>query len=76
MQKKKTQTSQALQSNTPSVDEGQMWTRGQLSHRWSVSIMTLKRKERAGVLRAFKIGRAVRYRVSDILAFEAEAEVR
>ena len=53
-----------------------MWTRGQLSRRWHVSIMTLKRKEQAGALRAFKIGRAVRYRMSDILAFEAEAEVR
>ncbi len=63
-------------SITPSVDGGQMWTRGQLSRRWLVSIMTLKRKERAGVLRAFKIGRSVRYRLSDILAFEKDAEVR
>jgi hypothetical protein len=52
-----------------------MLTRQGLSRRWIVSIETLKRKEKAGILRAYKIGRGVRYMLADIERFEAEAEV-
>ena len=53
----------------------EMLTRRGLSSRWCVSIETLKRREKAGQLRALKIGRGVRYRLSDILAFEKDAEI-
>ncbi len=41
-----------------------------LANRWSCSIETLKRRERAGVLTAILLGRLVRYRLSDIEAIE------
>jgi hypothetical protein len=53
----------------------QFITRRDLADRWLVSTETLKRKERAGLLRAFKIGRGVRYRMADVLAFEEGAAV-
>jgi len=34
-----------------------------------------KHRERAGILKAYKLGKLVRYRLSDILKLEAEAEV-
>jgi len=52
-----------------------MLTRRELAARWRVSKETLKRKERAGLLRAIRIGRGVRYYAADILAFEKAAEV-
>ncbi len=54
----------------------QLVTRTDLADRWRVSIETLKRREKAGLLKAMKIGRGIRYRLSDILAFETEAEIR
>ena len=54
----------------------QLFTRKDLANRHQVSIETLKRRENAGLLKALKIGRGVRYRLSDILAFEKDAEVR
>ena len=48
-----------------------MLTRQGLSRRWIVSIETLKRKEKAGILRAYKIGRGVRYMLADIERIEA-----
>jgi len=42
---------------------------------WRVSTETLKRREKAGLLLCLKTGRGVRYRLSDILAFESAAEV-
>ena len=44
--------------------------RPRLADRWSCSIETLKRRERAGVLTAILLGRLVRYRLSDIEAIE------
>jgi hypothetical protein len=52
-----------------------MLTRRELASRWRLSTETLKRREHAGLLRALKIGRGIRYRLSDILAFETAAEV-
>ena len=57
------------------TDQIEMLTRRDLAHRWRVSTETLKRREKDGLLRALKIGKGVRYRLSDILNFEAEAEV-
>jgi len=51
-------------------------SRKKLAERWSLSIETLKRRERAGILTALKMGRGVRYRLHDIERVELEAEVR
>jgi hypothetical protein len=51
------------------------FTRSQLARRWAVSAETLKRRERAGILRPLKLGRGVRYKVADVERVEAEAEV-
>ena len=47
-----------------------------ISERWSCSVETVKRREAAGVLKALKLGRLVRYRLADVEAAEAQAEVR
>ena len=52
------------------------FTRRQLAVRWAVSIQTLKRREAAGILPVFKLGRDVKYRPEDIERIEQEAEVR
>jgi hypothetical protein len=54
----------------------QLVTRRELSDRWQLSIETLKRRERCGVLRVLKLGRGVRYRLADIERLEVDAEVR
>ena len=54
----------------------QLVTRRELSDRWKLSIETLKRRERSGILSALKLGRGVRYRLEDIERLEADAEVR
>lgn len=48
-------------------------TRRELAARHKVSIETLKRRERLGLLPALRLGRGVRYRLSDILRIESEA---
>ena len=50
-------------------------TRRQLANRWQVSKETIKRREKAGVLPVLKLGRDARYRLSDVLRLEQEAEV-
>jgi hypothetical protein len=51
-------------------------TRKGLADRWQLSTETLKRRERCGLLPFLKLGRGVRYRVTDIERIEADAEVR
>jgi len=52
-------------------------SRKELSERWNVSIKTLKRREKAGILRPLSLGpRTVRYRLSDILRIEEDAAAR
>jgi hypothetical protein len=53
-----------------------MLSRRCLSGRWSLSIETLKRREKAGILPFLKLGRGVRYRLTDIERIEQQAEVR
>ena len=60
---------------THDVSQSRLFTRKELADRWRVSIETLKRRERAGLLRALKLGKGVRYRLGDIQRLEAEAEV-
>jgi hypothetical protein len=57
-------------------DSVQLVTRRELSDRWKLSIETLKRRERCGVLPFLKLGRGTRYRLSDVERLEADAEVR
>lgn len=48
-------------------------TRRQVALRWQCSIMTLKRREAAGILNPYHLGRGVRYRLADIEQVEEEA---
>jgi hypothetical protein len=46
-------------------------TRIELAKRWKVSIDTLKRRERAKILRPVRLdGRVIRYRLRDVLRIE------
>jgi hypothetical protein len=51
----------------------QLLSRKALANRWGVCRETIKRAERAGVLHAIRFnGRLLRYKLSDVLAIEAE----
>ena len=56
-------------------NELSLLSRKQLATRWQVSKETIKRREKAGVLPVLKLGRDARYRLSDVLRLEREAEV-
>ena len=56
--------------------EERLLTRRLLADRWSMSVESLKRREKAGVLPFMRLGRGVRYRLGDIQALEADAEIR
>jgi hypothetical protein len=51
-------------------------TRKEVAERWKQSTETVKRRERAGLLHPLKLGRAVRYHLSSVIAFEAAAETK
>ena len=52
----------------------QLLSRKALANRWGVHPETIKRAERAGLLRAIRFNqRLLRYKLSDILAIEADA---
>ena len=54
-------------------DDGDFLSRLDLARRWKVSIETIKRRERARILRPVKLdGRIIRYRMSDIRRIEEE----
>ena len=53
-----------------------MLSRRCLSDRWNLSIETLQRREKAGALPFLKLGRVVRYRLTDIERIEQQLEVR
>jgi hypothetical protein len=53
----------------------QLVTRRGLADRWQVSIETLKRRERCGILPVLKLGRGVRYRLDDVERIEADASI-
>jgi len=54
--------------------DDKLLTRWELARRWKVSIETVKRRERAKVLRPVRLnGRIIRYRMSDVLRIEEEA---
>jgi hypothetical protein len=60
----------------PSDKAVHLLSRRQLADRWQLSTETLKRRERCGTLPFLKLGRGVRYRISDVESLEADAEVR
>jgi hypothetical protein len=49
-------------------------TRRQAASRWQCSVMTLKRREAAGILTPYHLGRGVRYLLSDIEKIEEAAK--
>ena len=56
--------------------EESLLTRRELADRWKVSIETIKRRERARVLRPLRLeGRIVRYRKSDVVRVEMEGDI-
>jgi len=59
----------AQAATTPSV----YYSPAQLTARWQVTGMTLRRWRKAGKLKALHIGRQIRFAVSEIEAFEANA---
>jgi hypothetical protein len=62
--------------NWIAITNDSLLTRRELADRWRQSTETVKRREQAGLLHALKMGRSIRYRLSDILAFEAAAEIK
>jgi hypothetical protein len=53
--------------------DDKLLTRLELARRWKVSIETVKRRERARILRPVRLdGRVIRYRMSDVLRIEEE----
>ena len=65
-----------MNNTKPETARERLLARKGLSDRWAVSTETLKRWEKARVLSPIKLGKGVRYRLSDIERLEAEAEVR
>ena len=65
------------QKPAPSAADETFLTDEQLAARWQVSAKTLRNARVAGRLLGFvKIGRSVRYRLSEIIAFEEQNSVR
>lgn len=65
-----------MAKNAPTQSD-RLVTRKELAERWSLSIKTLKRRERTGELRPLTLSaNTVRYRMSEILAIEEDAAAR
>jgi DNA-binding transcriptional regulator YhcF (GntR family) len=63
---------ETLQQGTP--ENERLLSRRQVASRQNVSVMTVKRREREGVLTPLRFnGRLIRYRLSDVLAYEQAA---
>lgn len=58
------------------TDREQLMTQEELAHRWQISEATLERNRsmKQGV-KFMKIGGLIRYRLSDVLAYEAQSTV-
>jgi len=55
--------------------EPKLITRRNVAERWSYSIETIKRQEKAGKLPVLRLGGQARYRLADIEFIEKQAEV-
>jgi hypothetical protein len=62
-------------TNQSAYSEVRLITRRGLAERWQMSTETLKKRERCGFLPCLRLGRGIRYRLSDIERIEAEAEL-
>ena len=61
-------------SSNPGIMDDNLLTRVELARRWKVSIETLKRRERAKILRPVRLNeRLIRYRMSDVVRIEKES---
>ena len=64
-----------MQTPTRNTLDDQTLTPAAVAQRWSCSVMTVKRRIRAGTLRAQKNGRLVRIPLSSILSYEQDATI-
>jgi hypothetical protein len=65
------------QKSAPSIADETLLTEQQLAARWSIAPKTLRNARVEGRLLGFvKIGRSVRYRLSEVIAFEEQNSVR
>jgi hypothetical protein len=51
-------------------------SRSQLAERHRTTIETVKRRQAKGLYIAYKLGRHVRYKLSDVIAFESAGRIR
>ncbi|WP_397385616.1 helix-turn-helix domain-containing protein [Prosthecobacter sp.] len=49
------------------------WTTAQLSERWHITPMTLRRWRKAGKIQAHHLGRGIRFSLADIEKIETES---
>lgn len=63
-----------MTKNVPNPEDERFLSRQQLARRWRVSLETIKRREKEGLIRALRFNqRLLRYRLSDIQEVEAKA---
>lgn len=55
------------------TDETRLLTLAELAQRWSVSTRTVQRLAKRGALRFLRIGRQLRFRLEDVVAYERAA---
>jgi len=59
------------------IENERLLSRQQVALREGVSVMTIKRRERQGLLHALRFNRRlIRYRLSDVVAYEQQAATR
>ena len=63
-------TSSRQPSGRLPLTEERFWTPRQIAERWLVSSRTVRRLIEAGELRACRVGKQIRVRHSDLLAYE------
>jgi hypothetical protein len=57
------------------VEDEPHLSRKQVAFRWQCSEETIRRREKAGILRSRRLGGLVRYKLADIEHIEQQAEV-
>ena len=63
-------TTQPIKNESP-----RFISRSQLARRWSVSEMTIRRREMDGTLPKYSIGRGIRFLLQDVEAVELKARI-
>ena len=63
-----------MKSYFKSTSSEQLLSRRAVAERWQTSVETVKRREKAGLIKAIRFNqRLLRYKLSDIAAFETAA---